>query len=88
MSYLQSHYILKLEENGFSCPQFCGNKLRQLLSNHEIGSQIAFTTFHPGNKGFISYVLIYNANLTVADAVKFTYELDLKDNVMEAAEYL
>ena len=77
-----------MKENGLSCPRFCGDKLRQLLPNHEIVSQIAFTTLHPGNKGFISYVLIYNANLTDAKAVKFAYRLGLEDSVMKAAEYL
>ena len=87
MSYLQSQYILKLKEYEFSFPQFHGNKLRQLLPNHEIGSQIALTTFHLGSTGFISFILIYNANFTVPNAVKFTYELDSKDSVIEAAEY-
>ena len=50
-------------------------------------NQIAFTTFHPGDKCFISYILIYNANLTVANAVKFINE-GSKDSVMEAVEYL
>ena len=56
-----TQYILKLKENRFSYPQSRGDKLRQLLSNHEIGRQIALTILHPGNKGFV---------LTVADAVK------------------
>ena len=37
LSYLLSQYILKLKENLFSCPQFHGGKLRQLLSNYEVG---------------------------------------------------
>ena len=61
--------------------------MRQLSPNHEIGSQIALTTFHLGSTGFISFILIYDANFTVPNAVKFTYELDSKDSVIEAAQY-
>ena len=60
----------------------------QLVSNHEIGSQIVFTNFHLGDKGFSSYVCISNANLTVAYAVNFANDLGLKDGVMKATEYL
>ena len=42
----------------------------------------------PGNKGFISYVLIYNAQLSVADAIAYAYQLGSKDKLEECAIFL
>ena len=61
----------KTQRKWISCVQICDGKLRQLLSNQEMGSQIAFTTSNPENKCFISYGLMWKGSVIKASSTSY-----------------
>ena len=84
-SSLCSIYINKLEENGFRNNEYRSEKLKAHLEKHEIRKLIDFAKVNPGDKGFITYNLVYNASITVTDAVTYAYKLGSKDKYEDVA---
>ena len=41
--------------------------------------RIRYGHFNPSDKGFITYNLVYSANISIADAVAYAYKLGSKD---------
>ena len=62
-----------------------GEKLKARLKNHEIHERIAFVNVNPGDKGCITYNLVYSATMSVAEAVAFAYKLGSKDKCEDVA---
>ena len=85
LSSLRLLYIQELEKNGFANPEYRGEKLKARLENHEIHERIAFVNVNPGDKGCITYNLVYSATMSVAEAVAFAYKLGSKDKYEDVA---
>ena len=88
LSYLRGMYVQYCEYNNFPSREYESRSLKHALLKSELNDFIGFTTVDPGNKGFISYVLIYNAQLSVADAIAYVYQLGSKDKLEECAIFL
>ena len=79
LASLRLQYIQELERNGYPNPGYRSEKLKAKLENHDIYKQIALAKVYPGDKGFITKHLMYNASISVADAVTYAYKLGSKD---------
>ena len=84
-SSLHLLYIQELEKYGFANPEYRGEKLKARHENHEIHEWIAFVNVNPGDKGCITYNLVYSATMSVAEAVAFAYKLGSKDKYEDVA---
>ena len=74
-----------MEKSGFPSPDYKSDRLKIRLEDHVIDKSIAFAKIDPGDKGFISYVLVYNSSLSVSDAVTSAYKLGSKDKYKDLA---
>uniref|UniRef100_A0ABM0MB20 Phospholipase B-like n=1 Tax=Saccoglossus kowalevskii TaxID=10224 RepID=A0ABM0MB20_SACKO len=81
-------YIQELERHGIANPAYRSEKLKDCLENHDIYKSIAFAKVNPGDKGCITYNLVYSTNMSVADVVTYAYKLGSKDKYHEVAELL
>lgn len=82
LASLRLVYTQELERNGFPNPDYRGEKLKSKLEKHE---GIAFAKVKQDDKGCITYNLVYNAILSVADAVAHAYKLGSKDKYQDVA---
>lgn len=82
LSSLRLVYTQELERNGFPNPEYRGEKLKSKLEKHE---EIAFAKVTHDDKGCITYNLVYNASLSVSDAVAHAYQLGSKDKYQDVA---
>lgn len=64
LSSLHLHYIQELEKMALPI-----QSTEAQLENHNIHKLIAFTKVNPGDKGCISYNLVYSASIFIADVV-------------------
>lgn len=64
LSPLHLHYIQELEKMPLPI-----QSTEAQLENHNIHKLIAFTKVNPGDKGCITYNLVYSASIIVADVV-------------------
>lgn len=78
-------YIQELERNGFPNPEYRSEKLKAKLQNHDIHEWITFAKVNPGDKGCITYNLVYSASISVTDAVTYAYMLGSKDKYEDVA---
>ena len=62
--------------------------MKSRLEDHDIHERIAFAKVNPGDHGCVSYVLVYNANISVAEAVADAYRLGSNDKYEEVAMLL
>ena len=85
LSSLRCIYIDKLAETGYSNPEYRSAKLLHRLENHAISGNISFIKVSPGDKGCISFNLIYNNSITVSDAIAFAYKLGSTDKFADVA---
>eukprot|EP00064_Thunnus_orientalis_P003781 superscaffoldBa00000322_g3792 len=69
----------ELERNGFPNPEYRSEKLKAKVEAHDIHERIAFAKVNPGDKGCITYNLVYNATISVPDVVTYAYKLASKD---------
>ena len=83
LASLRLLYIRELERNGFANLEYRSEKLKSRLENHVIHEWIAFAKVNPGDKGCITYNLVYSAGTSVADAV--AYMLGSKDKYEDVA---
>ena len=73
LSSLRLLYINELENHGYPQLDYRSEKLRSRIEDHPISRQIAFAKVNPGDKGFITFNLVYNASISVADAVAYMH---------------
>ena len=85
LASLRHLYIQELEKNGFTNPAYRSEKLKARLENHDIHELIAFAKVTPGDKGCITYNLVYSASISVADAVAYAYKLGSKEKYEDVA---
>lgn len=85
LASLRLLYIQELERSGFPNPEYRSEKLKARLENHDVHEWIAFAKVNPGDKGCITYNLVYSANISVADAVAYAYKLGSKDKYEDVA---
>ncbi|KAK5870594.1 hypothetical protein PBY51_003528 [Eleginops maclovinus] len=76
LASLHLAYTQELERNGFPNPEYRNEKLKSKLEKHE---GITFAKVTAEDKGCITYNLVYNASLSVSDAVAHAYKLESKD---------
>ena len=76
---LRHLYVQELERCGFPNPDFRSDKLKTRLQRHEINECIAFTKVFPGDRGCITYNLVYSTSISVAEAVTYAYRLGSRD---------
>ena len=82
-------YIKELERNGSPNPNYRGNKLlARLQDDPQVLERLAFSKVSPGNKGCLSFWLIYRADITIADAMARVYKLASGDNLKDVAQQL
>ena len=81
-------YTDKLAENCCPNPEYWSEKLLHRLQNHELSENISFTKASPGDKGCVSFILIYSNKITVADAVAFAYRLGSIDKFADVALFI
>lgn len=62
LTSLRLLYIQELEKNGFANPEYRSEKLKARLENHDIHKLIAFAKVNPGDKGCITYNLVYSTS--------------------------
>ena len=86
LSSLRLIYVNELEQNGVSNPDYQSEKLINQLKKHEIRDEIVFNKVSPGDRGCVSFYLVYSANITVTvDTVPFGYKLASTDKVKDIA---
>lgn len=85
LASLRLLYIQELERSGFGNSEYRSEKLKARLEKHAISEKIAFAKVNPGDKGCITYNLVYSANISVADAVVYAYKLASKDKCEDMA---
>lgn len=85
LAALRLLYIQEMEKNGFPIPEFRSENLKAKLENHEIKEMINFANVNPGNKGCITYNLVYSSSISVEDAVAHAYILGSKDQYEDVA---
>jgi hypothetical protein len=78
-------YTQELERNGFPNPDYRSEKIKAKLDSHEIHERIAFAKVNPGDKGCITYNLVYSASISVGNAVAYAYQLGSKDKFEDMA---
>ena len=89
LSSLRLIYIDKLDECGYPNDGYRSEHLMKRLKNHpDISSQIVFSKVDPGDRGCMSFYLVYNARITVADAVACAYNLASVDKMKDIAVLL
>lgn len=88
LSSLRRIYIEKLAENGCPNPEYRSEKLLHRLQNHELSKNVSFTKASPGDKGCLSFILIYSNRITVVDAVAFAYKLGARDKFTDVALFI
>ena len=74
--------------NSFPNPGYRNEKLKAQLEIHNNHKSIAFVNVHPGGKGFISYNLLYSANISVANAVAYALNLRSEGNCEDVTSLL
>ena len=62
-------HIQELETNGFPNFEYRSEQLKALLEQRDIHESIAFVDVNPGDKGFITFNLVYSVNISLASAV-------------------
>ena len=85
---LRHLYVQELERCGFPNPDFRSDKLKTRLQRHEINECIAFTKVFPGDRGCITYNLVYSTSISVAEAVTYAYRLGSRDKFEDVALHL
>lgn len=85
LTSLRLLYIQELQKNGFANPEYRSEKLKARLENHDIHKLIAFAKVNPGDKGCITYNLVYSTSISVADAVAYASKLGSKDKYEDVA---
>ena len=85
LASLRLSYIKELERNAFPNAEFRSEKLKARIENQDIIKQIAFAKVNPGDKGCITYNLVYSASISIADAVSYAYQLGPKDKYQDVA---
>ena len=71
--------------NGFPNPEYRSEKLKTRLENDDINEFIAFAKINPGDKGCITYNLVYSTSISVAEAVVYAYKIGSKDKYEDVA---
>lgn len=82
LASLRLVYTQELERNGSPNPEYRSEKLKTKLEKHE---GIAFAKVAADDKGCITFNLVYNANLSVSEAVACAYKLGSKDKYEDVA---
>ena len=59
--------------------------MNQLQSHSDISSQIVFCKVYSGDKGFLSFYLVYSSNMTVVEAIACAYKLASVDKISDIA---
>ena len=85
LSSLRLQYIGKLQENNCPNPDYRSQKLLHCLQKHVISEKISFTKVSPGDKGCVTFILIYSNYIIVADDVAFGYKLASTDKFADVA---
>ena len=88
LSSLKFMYIEGFERFDFPNPDYRRKKLTKRLTNHEISAKIVFRKVQASDKGCISFYLVYSGNITVSDAVPFSYILSNTDELEGVAPLL
>ena len=89
MSSLGLIYINVLDENGFPNRDYRSeNLMYRLQNNPDISSKILFTKVDPGDRGYVSFYPVYDARITVDDAVFRAYKLASTDKTKDVALFL
>ena len=74
-----------MEKNGFPNPEYRSENLKARLDNHEICELITIANVNRGDKGCITYNLVYSAAMFVAEALAYAYNLGSKDKYEDVA---
>ena len=85
LSSLRLLYVQELEKNGFPNPEYRTENLKARLDNHEICELITIANVNRGDKGCITYNLVYSAAMFVAEALAYAYNLGSKDKYEDVA---
>jgi len=88
LSTLRHCYVDELEKTKFPNPEYTSTHLRNRLEKHEVCKVIAFAKADPGDRGCITYTLIYNASTSLGDAVAHAYQLASHDKYDDIAKLL
>ena len=78
-------YVQELECCAFPNPDFRSDKLKTRLQRHKINECIAFTKVFPGDRGCITYNLVYSTSISVVEAVTYAYRLVSRDKFEDVA---
>lgn len=85
LTLLRRLYVEELQKCGFPNPEFRAEKLKINLEKHEINKFIQFAKVNPGDKGCITFNIVYSANMSVNDAICNAYKLGSTDKFKDVA---
>ena len=85
LASLRLLYIQELERNAIPSPDYRSEKMEAGLENHDIHELITFAKVNPGDRGCITYNLLYSDSISVEDAVTYAYKLTTKDKYEDLA---
>ena len=88
LSDLRCLYVKELDCIGYPQSRYRSEKLKLCLQKHEINEHITFANVNPGDKGFVTYNLIYRKTIAINDAVGMTFRLGSKNKHEDVALYL
>ena len=83
LASLRLLYVQDLKKNGFANPKHRSEKLTAQLENHGIHKLIAFAKVNPGDKGCITYNLVYCASASNKNRTLPIYKDTSKINVIK-----
>ena len=70
MGELRSIYIQTLQKQGHPNDKYRGENLKTNPQKHEIDSKTRFAKVSPGDRGCISYNLVFSSDVDVEDDIK------------------
>ena len=88
LTHLRSLYVKELDRIGYPQSEYRSEQLKMCLQKHKISEYITFANVNPGNKGFVTYNLIYSKTITINDAIAIAFRLGSRNKHEDVALYL
>ena len=85
LSALRLIYINVLDDKGFQNNGYRHEKLMRRLENDPISSTISFQKVNQGDRGNLSFYLIYSNSITIGEAIVRSYSLGSIDKCTDVA---
>ena len=89
LSHLRLIYVSELKGSDYENPFYRSQKLKKKLQNHpDVGPKIEFSLVEPQDNTYLPFHLVFNKEISVAEALNYAYQPDSKDHVKDVAMML